>query len=94
MRVLNQEETLNFRNKIKFNKKESNNAKEKQKEIIKIITEIREKGAIELLIIFYFIYFLGLNYSTVERMALKNFKKEFNYLILKKRKKENVPILM
>lgn len=38
------------------------------------------------MIIFYFLYFFGLNYSTIARITLKDFKKGFNILTLKKRK--------
>lgn len=92
VRILNQEENLNFRSKIKFNKKEKTDTNKKEKEIIKIITEIRERGTIQILLIFYFLYFLGLNYSTIARITLKNFKKGFNHLILEKRKKRQFTI--
>lgn len=92
VRILNQEEKLNFRPKIKFNKIEKTDTNKKEKEIIKIITEIRERGTIQILLIFYFLYFLGFNYSTIARMTLKNFKKGFNYLIMEKRKKRQFTI--
>ena len=86
VRILNCEENLDFKDKIIIPNKNKIENKNYYKELIKIINHTKESSKPQLLLIFYFLYFSGLNYSTLARITLKDFKKGFNTLTLKKRK--------
>ena len=91
--MLNLEEKLDFKEKIKFSKENKISSRNFYKDLLKIITHIKESQQPQILLIFYCLFFLGLNYSLVARITLKNFKHGFKVLTIKKRKLRKFLIL-
>jgi hypothetical protein len=63
-----------------------------QLESLAIINTIKKNSDQEMLLVFYFLYVKGLNYTSISRILLTNFKNNFKYLILKKGKKSKYKI--
>ena len=84
VRLLNNEPKLNFQKKL--NKIIQNNHSEdnKSKDIKKIIKYLSSKSNLLNILLFYFLYFIGLNYSLVSRLMIKNFKQDFKVLLIQK----------
>ena len=84
VRLLNNEPKLNFQKKL--NKIIQNNHSEdnKSKGIKKIIKYLSSKSNLLNILLFYFLYYIGLNYSLVSRLMIKNFKQDFKVLLIQK----------
>ena len=84
VRLLNNEPKLNFQKKL--NKIIQNNHSEdnKSKDIKKIIKYLSSKSNLLNILLFYFLYYIGLNYSLVSRLMIKNFKQDFKVLLIQK----------
>ena len=84
-RLLNGEPKLNYKEKIKFSPKTKRNdlSLEEQSLIIKFF---KEKNDIQSMLIFYFLYYLDLTYTSISRCTLKHFK--YGLSILKVRKEK------
>ena len=93
IRMLNIEPKLNYKEKIKIAHKESNNENYLEKDVKEVINYLRGKKSPQSLLIFYFLYFGGFTYSNIARITLRDFKKGFSKLILRKRKliKREIP---
>jgi hypothetical protein len=82
-------------NKKKFNSPSASNIKNfsiSKFESLAIINDLKELNDEENIIIFYFIYIKGLNFSTISRILLRDFKRNFSYLIIKKGTKKKYKI--
>ena len=86
IRLLNGEEKLNYKQKILFKNNNNSIVKAKEQELIKILKFLRDYSTLQIQIIFYLLYFSGLNYSMVARITLNNFKQSFGILNMKKGK--------
>lgn len=86
IRLLNGEEKLNYKQKIRFKNNNNSIVKAKEQELIKILKFLRDYSTLQIQIIFYLLYFSGLNYSMVARITLDNFKQSFGTLNMKKGK--------
>lgn len=84
IRLLNDEPNLNFREKITRNCQKDEKIKSKDSQLIIIVKHLMYKSNLLHILLFYFLYFVGLNYSLVSRIMIKNFKNGFKSLILKK----------
>lgn len=86
IRIINQEEDLDYSEKIQRSK--SNNISSIAKdELISIFNYINQKNDLLAFLLFYFFYFIGLNYSFIARILIKDFKSSFKTLIIRKGKK-------
>ena len=61
-------------------------------ESLAIINTIKDDNNLEMLLIYYFLYIKGLNFTAVSRLLLTHFRNGFKYLILKKGKKSKYKI--
>jgi hypothetical protein len=86
IRFYNNEKDLDYQTTI-INPKIKNRQYIKEKEAYSIINILKEKNDKQNLLIFYFLYIKGLNYSTISRILLSNFKNGFSNLVIKKGKK-------
>lgn len=84
IRILNGEPKLNYRQKIVETKDISNPLSLNQDELYLIIKHLMKKETYFKILLFYFSYFVGLNYSLISRILIKNLNSSFNKLYLKK----------
>ena len=84
IRLLNNEPNLNFREKITKNIKKTSKTKSNDSQLTIIVKHLMYKSNLLHILLFYFLYFVGLNYSLVSRIMIKNFKNGFKILLLKK----------
>lgn len=85
--------SLNKSKKSLFKKHSRNIRQKTNKEIFKItnrevdaiIDYLRQTKDFENILIFYFLFAKGLNYTQVSRILITDFKQDFNYLLLKKK---------
>lgn len=84
IRLINDEPKLDFNEKILRPKTIANNSLLSKDELFLFLNELNEKNDIQSLVLFYLLYFVGLNYSFVSRLVSKNFKSSFKLLIIKK----------
>ena len=84
IRYINDEPKLDFNEKILRPKIIANNSLLSKDELYLFLNELNEKNDIQALVLFYLLYFVGLNYSFVSRLVIKNFKSSFKLLIIKK----------
>ena len=96
---------LNLINNKYYNKDNPINLKNNHKKIVKklififtfkesvaIINYLKNINDMELLLVYYFIYIKGLNFTDVSRILITNFKNGFNYLLIKKGKTKKIKI--
>ena len=84
IRILNEEPKLDYRKKIMKPKRELNSFDLNNDELYSIIKYLMEKESHLEILLFYFAYFLGFNYSFISRILITNFDKYFNKLYIKK----------
>lgn len=58
--------------------------KSKEQELIKILKYLRDYSNLQIQIIFYLLYFSGINFSMVARITLNNLKQSLGKLNMKK----------
>lgn len=85
-RIINQEVDLDYSEKIQRSKP-NNTFLITKDELISIFTYITQKNDLFSFLLFYFFYFIGLNYSFISRILIKDFKSSFKSLIIRKGKK-------
>ena len=86
VRILNNNKNINYINEIPKTEKKENSLKLTKDELINICKYIKLKNSIQLLLIFYFLYFTGLTFSKVARIKITDFKSDFSILVEKKEK--------
>jgi hypothetical protein len=91
IRYLNNENNLDYEayKKIPAINRKTLITKKEENSIINVLKEKKDK---QNLLIFYFLYIKGLNYSTVARILLSSFKNAFSQLIIKKGKSSKYKI--
>ena len=96
VRLLNNNFTQNFDFKITFKKNNKENTVLTYYELEYITSSFKKKNDIENLTIFYFLYYSGLNFTSISRILLRNFKNGFQTVYIKKGslKKVSIPIVI
>lgn len=61
-------------------------------ESLAIINKIKHDNNLEMLLVYYFLYIKGLNFTAISRLMLTHFRNGFEYLILKKGKRSKYKI--
>ena len=92
IRILNNNEALNFKNKLSFPRKKKKENDFSDKDLIILLNYLKMKNDFENLIIFYFLYYSGITFSDISRIRLSNFKSCFSILQIKKGKKKYIHI--
>lgn len=87
VRIINNEPKLDFSKKIQRPKVSKNSDMFSKMELLMLLGNLNKSNDIESMVLFYLLYFLGLNFSFVSRILLKDFKSDFKLLIIKKGKK-------
>ena len=86
VRILNNNKNINYINEIPKTVKNENSLKLTKDELNNIFEYIKFNYNTQILLIFYFIYFLGLTFSKVARIKITDFKSDFSILVEKKEK--------
>lgn len=86
IRILNKKKNINYRYTMPKTLKENNTLKLTKDELTLICEEIKSNYNLQLLLIFYFLYFTGLTFSKVSRIKITDFKSDFSILVEKKEK--------
>ena len=84
VRLVNNEPKLNFQKKQNKIIHISHSEDNKSKDIKIIIKYLSSKSNLLNILLFYFLYYVGLNYSLVSRLMIKNFKQAFKVLLIQK----------
>ena len=94
--LLNEDKTLNYKNKLSFHKKLKQDALLSENELIEVTNEFKNNNDIENLIIFYLLYYSGLSFNSISRIIIDNFKMNFTILKLSKGKikKNHIPSII
>ena len=92
VRMLNNDKNLNYSNKLFFYKSNNNCISLSEKELCCLINYLKDNNELQNLIIFYFLYYSGLNYSSLARCKIKNFYKDFSILKFAKNKTRKIHI--
>lgn len=96
-RILNNNPKLDYKEKITSVKKIKSRILPKN-ELISLCNKIKNKDSLQFSLLFFFLYFFGLNYYKVSRIKITDFKYSFSVLIDKKisdkRKKIILPSLL
>ena len=96
VRLINNDFIQDFESKISFKKKKDKYTVLSNDELISITNCFKKRNDIQNLTIFYFLYYSGLNFSTISRILLRNFKKGFQMVYIKKGslKKIYIPLVI
>lgn len=86
IRILNNEKNINYRNEIPKIIKKDYILHLTKNDLNLICEEIKSNYNLQLLLIFYFLYFTGLTFSKVSRIKITDFKSDFSILVEKKEK--------
>jgi len=92
IRLLNEEPNIDYKYKIDF-KNKKNKANLTPLEQILLIKFLKEKEDLQPLLLFYFLYYLGITFSTISRIKINHFRKSLHYLKIKKGKMKNYKII-
>ena len=97
VRIINNEPKLDYYKKIVRPKIQKDKDLLTKKEIVFLLEHFNNNNDISSLIIFYLLYFVGLNYSFLSRLLIKNFLASFRLLKIKKGSKilkHRIPIII
>ncbi len=86
IRILNKKKSINYKVAIPKIIKENNTFKLTKDDLTLICEEIKSNHNLQMLLIFYFLYFTGLTFSKVSRIKITDFKSDFSILVEKKEK--------
>lgn len=86
VRILNNELTLNYKISLPIIEKRKDKSTITNQELISIFKTIGEKRNLQISLIFFFLYYIGLTYSKVARIRIKDFHSSLSILIDKKSK--------
>ena len=87
-RMLNNDSNLDYQESLCFHKSKNNSLVLTEEELNSIVNYLKNKDELECLILFYFLYFSGLNFYYLARCQIKDFHKDFDILKLTKKKLE------
>lgn len=95
-RILNNKPDLNYEQKLNFHKSHNNSLILNDNELNSIVNYLKDNDELEALILFYFLYFSGLNFYSLSRCQIKDFQKDFEILkiIKDKVKKIHIPLVI
>lgn len=85
-RILNNEPELNYTIDLPKVRNKKTNELLTKNELILICQKIKDNYNIQILIIFFFLYYFGLTYSKVSRIKITDFKSKFSIFVEKKKK--------
>lgn len=85
VRLLNCEPNLDYKEKIKLTNNYNNKDLSLRQQIV-MIKFLKEKKDVQVLLIYYFLYYLGFTYSSTSRIMISHFLKNYNLLKTKKSK--------
>jgi len=92
IRLLNDEPNLNYNYKIEFKNKKPKIILTSLEEIL-LIKFLKEKEDLQPLLLFYFLYYLGMTFSTISRIKITDFRNSLHLLKIKKGKIKNYKII-
>ena len=84
-RILNNEPELNYTIDLPKVRNKKTNELLTKNELILICQKIKDNYNIQILIIFFFLYYFGLTYSKVSRIKITDFKSKFSIFVEKKK---------
>ena len=87
IRIYNEEPKLNYKEKIIQSKRKKEYSNLFEEELYCIIKCLMNKDNCHSILLFYFLFYVGLNFSFVSRINIHNFNSSFTKLILKKEDK-------
>ena len=91
-RILNNDPNLDYQESLCFHKSKNNSYILTEEELNSIVNYLKNKDELECLILFYFLYFSGLNFYYLARCRIKDFQKDFDFLKLTKNKTRKIHI--
>ena len=91
-RMLNNDSNLDYQESLCFHKSKNNSLILTEEELNSIVNYLKNKDELECLILFYFLYFSGLNFYYLARCQIKDFHKDFDILKLTKKKTRKIHI--
>lgn len=91
-RIIHKDIKINYTNKISDKKNNKNFCFLTDSEILKYISNLKENDKTEIILIFYFLYFSGLNFTSISRIRITHFNKNFSLLKVKKGYQKEVTI--
>lgn len=86
VRILNNEPILNYKVSLPIIEKRKDKSSIINQELISIFKTIGKKRNLQISLIFFFLYYIGLTYSKVARIRIKDFHSSLSILIDKKSK--------
>ena len=92
VRLFNDEPNLNYREKIGFTNKINTKDLSYRQQVV-MLKYLKEKCDVEILLIYFFLYYLGFSYSAVSRILISHFLKNFSLLKIKKGKIKRYKII-
>ena len=92
IRLINDEPNLNYNKKIEFKNKNRKEVLSSLEQIL-FIKYLKEKNDLQILLLFYFLYYLGFTFSKVSRIRITDFKNSLNTLNIKKGKLQRYKII-
>ena len=91
-RLLNEDFELEYKNKPNFPRLSRNETIIEENLLVDIINNLKNNIDLENLIIFYFLYYSGITFSSIARILPNHFKNNFSLLKLKKGKEKKINI--
>ena len=92
IRLINDEPNLNYNKKIEFKNKNRKEVLSSLEQIL-FIKYLKEKNDLQILLLFYFLYYLGFTFSKVSRIRITDFKNSLSTLNIKKGKLQRYKII-
>ena len=92
IRLINDEPNLNYNKKIEFKNKNKKDALSSLEQIL-FIKFLKEKNDLQIMLLFYFLFYLGFTFSKVSRIKITDFKNSLSILNIKKGKLQRYKII-
>ena len=92
IRIINKDIQIDYINKISYKRYSKNYCFLTGSEILKYLSNLKENDKTEIILIFYFLYFSGLNFTTISRIRKTHFNNNCSLLRVKKGYKKEVTI--
>ena len=94
IREMNNEQKLDYIEIIKFKKNINNTSNLSFRQQVAILKFLKENNDIQNFIMFYFLYYLGLNFSSISRILITHFNGNYSLLKLKHRKLKRLKLIV
>ena len=92
IRLINDEPNLNYNKKIEFKNKNRKEVLSSLEQIL-FIKYLKEKNDLQIMLLFYFLFYLGFTFSKVSRIKITDFKNSLSTLNIKKGKLQRYKII-